>query len=275
MKKVGLLGAGGYIAPTHMKAIRDNGLDLVVACDPNDSVGVLDRYFPECIFVREPEIFWLYVRNSDVDVVVICTPNYLHVPQAILALGMCKDVILEKPAALTNLGVEQLLNEEAMSVGQVYCISQLRLHPEILHYTVDPSRRAKVFIDYNAPRGPWYEQSWKGDKSKSGGLLFNIGIHLFDLTTYLFGNLTNWQPVVKMAGGLRGRYSLTYADVEFDLSTGRSTPVRNMFIDDKLINLSSHITSLHYQSYYDILNGKGFGLQSIKEGIKICGTLSQ
>jgi UDP-N-acetyl-2-amino-2-deoxyglucuronate dehydrogenase len=98
MHRFALIGASGYIAPRHMKAIKDTGNELSASMDPNDSVGIIDQYFQQSHFFTEIERFDRHLdklsRNADekVEYVSICSPNYLHDAHARLAMRNCADV---------------------------------------------------------------------------------------------------------------------------------------------------------------------------------------
>ena len=248
VKNFALLGAAGYIAPRHLKAIKETGNNLLCAHDPHDSVGILDSYFPEAEFFTEFEGFDHFfkegkraggqegrgkdlsqkVHRSEVDFVSICSPNYLHEAHIKWALQSGADVICEKPLVLNPSSIDELEKLEQKTGKKVFTIQQLRLHPEILklktsQLTNSPvnqltNPRKRVVLKYITPRGAWYHNSWKGDQSKSGGIAMNIGIHFFDLLLWLFGPVEK-SEVIKL-DNLRGqgRLILKNADVEWFLS---------------------------------------------------------
>jgi UDP-N-acetyl-2-amino-2-deoxyglucuronate dehydrogenase len=187
-KKVrfGLIGAAGFVAPRHMAAIKAVGGDLVAACDPHDSVGILDRYFPNCWYTTNLREFFVE-SNNRLDYISICTPNHLHATHCNMAIEVGAEAICEKPLTTTEASLERL------NRGKVWPILQLRCHPAVIEWQKSRPKnrvrkpRYKVEVEYYTPRGHWYHASWKGDPDKSGGILANIGIHLFDLCHYLFG----------------------------------------------------------------------------------------
>ena len=182
MTKFVLIGAAGYIAPRHMAAIKAVGGDLVAVLDPHDSVGVLDSYFPSCCYFREFERFDRFCcKQAGLDYVVVCSPNYLHDAHIRFGLRVAPHVICEKPVVLNERNLDQLLCEQSVFLNnsRVNCILQLRLHP--LVKAIYPRGQNEVVINYSTPRGAWYDYSWKADEAKSGGLVTNIGSHLFDL----------------------------------------------------------------------------------------------
>lgn len=263
-----LLGAAGYIAPRHMKAIAEVGGELVAACDPHDSVGILDRYSPDCAFFTETERFDRYLeklraRNQGIDYLVVCTPNYLHDAHCRLGLRLGADVVCEKPVAVKPWNVDQLIEQESRYGKRIYSILQLRLHPAL---TFKVSVDHQVVIDYRTPRGRWYASSWKGDDAKSGGVLMNIGVHLFDLVLSLFGPCTAFHVYDRMNGMLE----LDKANVVWRLSTdAKERPLRRLIVDQRPVDLTTGFDDLHTESYRRILEGRGFGLNEAKPAITL------
>ena len=200
MKNFGMLGAAGFVAPRHMKAVHQTGNRLVAACDPYDGVGVLDRYFPECRFFTEVERFDRHLEKlrrrgpqDAVDYISICSPNYLHDAHCRLAMRLNAEAICEKPLVISPWNLDQLAQLEEEYKGRIYTILQLRLHAEAQRLKAlveaSPNQRFQCDLVYITRRGPWYHQSWKGIAVKSGGLSMNIGIHFFDLLIWLFGGV--------------------------------------------------------------------------------------
>jgi UDP-N-acetyl-2-amino-2-deoxyglucuronate dehydrogenase len=289
VKRFALIGAAGFIAPRHMRAVKDTGNQLIAALDPNDSVGVLDSYFPEANFFTEFERFDRHIdklrrRGKGVEYVVICSPNYLHDSHIRFALRSGAHAICEKPIVLNPWNLDALAAFEAESGCRVYTILQLRLHPTIraLKQRVDETPTDHVFdvdLTYLTARGPWYHQSWKGDMAKAGGVATNIGVHFFDMLAWLFG------PVVKSTLHLgapdvaAGYLELQRARVRWFLSinpshlpehvqqaAGRS--FRSVIVDDKEIVFTEGFTDLHTESYKDILAGGGFGIADSRPSIE-------
>ena len=274
-----LLGCAGYVAPKHMKAIKDCGGELIAAVDPHDSVGILDSYFPRCSFFTEFERFdrhcdKLIRSGTPIDYVSICSPNYLHDAHARFALRIGADAICEKPLALKErnlLGLRELEQESGRSIN---CILQLRLNEQLIQIKNDirdSSSRKRVNLIYVTPRGEWYLHSWKGNEEKSGGLATNIGIHLFDLIVWMFGELV--APITlskKTKKTVSGIVSLQKADVCFTLSVEGASPCRKMEIDGEEIEFSKGFTDLHSESYRQILLGNGFGIDDALPSIRIC-----
>ena len=290
MKKFALIGAGGYVAPRHMKAIQDSGNMLIAALDKNDSVGIIDSYFPDAAFFTEFERFDRYLnklKRSGVglDYLAICSPNYLHDAHIRYGLRLGADVICEKPLVLSpwNLGP---MREIGAEYGKnIYTILQLRLHPSImaLKKQVEMEGRGKrydVEITYITSRGSWYYSSWKGDVSKSGGIATNIGIHLFDMLTWVFGDVQRNDVHLHEHDRASGYLKLEKANVKWFLSINADTlpkrikekglrTFRSINIDDHKFEFSSGFTDLHTTSYEDILAGGGYGLDTAEKAIQI------
>lgn len=291
MKKFALIGVGGYIAPRHLRAIKDTGHALVAALDKSDSVGVLDSYFPECRFFTEFERFDRHLekikRNKDtrIDYLSVCSPNYLHDSHCRFGLRIGADVICEKPLVVNPWNVDALAEIEKETGGKINTILQLRLHAAIqaLKERVDAAPGNKSFdidLTYITSRGPWYDVSWKGDIHKSGGIANNIGIHFFDMLTWIFGpvkqNVVHLFELNKAAGFLeleRGRVrwflSLDHNDLPFKPKPGQPKTYRSIMIDGQEIEFSEGFAELHTNSYAQILAGNGFGLDDVKPSIEI------
>ncbi|AOW17253.1 oxidoreductase [Polaribacter vadi] len=290
MKNFALIGAAGYIAPRHLKAIKDTNNNLLCALDKFDSVGVMDSYFPNASFFVEFERFDRHIeklkRNGTLlDYVSICTPNYLHDAHIRMALRSGANAICEKPLVLNPWNVDALLDIEKESGKKIHTILQLRLHPSIIALKKkieSENRDTKYDVDltYITSRGKWYDISWKGDESKSGGIATNIGIHFFDMLAWLFGevqeNSVHLREKDKSAGYLefekaRVRWFLSIDEnslPEHIQKLGQRT-FRSIIINDEALEFSSGFTELHTKSYQQILKGEGFGLVDAKESIKI------
>ncbi len=290
MKNFALIGAAGYIATRHMKAIKDTGNNLSVALDKFDSVGVIDSYFPEANFFTESERFDRHLdkmrgSESAIDYVSICSPNYLHDAHIRLALRNGSDVICEKPLVLNPWNIDALAEVEKRTGKRINNILQLRLHPSIiaLKKKVENGPKDKIYdidLSYLTSRGKWYFISWKGDNSKSGGIATNIGIHFYDMLTWIFGsvkqNICHVSDEDKAAGFLeleraRVRWFLS---VNYDLipehikATGQRT-YRSITVEDEEIEFSGGFADLHTKSYEAVLEGYGFGLMEAKTSINI------
>jgi len=283
-----LIGAGGYVAPRHMKAIKAVGGEMKVAFDPNDSVGVIDSYFPDASFFVEFERFdrpveKLRRRGEKLDYVAICSPNYLHDAHVRFALRSDADAICEKPLVLNPWNIDGLAEMQKETGRRVSTIMQLRLHPAIraLKARIDASPKNEFAVDltYITARGRWYHTSWKGDDAKSGGIATNIGVHFFDLLGYLFGpvtrNVAHVRDAQRAAGFLacgraavRWFLSIDRADIPPAAGSGRST-FRSITIDGEEVEFSDGFADLHTRSYEEILAGRGFGLDDIRPSVEV------
>ena len=295
MKNFALLGAAGYIAPRHFKAIKETNNLLIAALDKFDSVGVLDSYFPNADFFTEFERFDRHIEklkrnHTKLDYVSICTPNYLHDSNIRMALRRGADAICEKPLVLNPWNVDALMDIEKESGQKINTILQLRLHPSIIalkNKVMSASKKKKYDIDltYITSRGKWYDISWKGDESKSGGIATNIGVHFYDMLSWIFvevqENLVHLRSKDKSSGYLefnnaRVRWFLSinehYLPVHIKEKGHRT--YRSITIDDKEFEFSSGFTDLHTKSYEHILKGEGFGMQEAQKSIQIVHDLS-
>lgn len=290
MKRFALIGAGGYIAPRHMKAIKDTGNDLVAALDKNDSVGILDSYSTDADFFTEFERFDRHLekfrrRGHGVDWVSICSPNYLHDAHVRFALRIGADVICEKPLALNPWNITALSEISEEFGRKINTILQLRLHPAVteLKARVDAGPKDKTYdidLTYITSRGHWYQVSWKGDQAKSGGIATNIGVHFFDMLTWIFGpvtsNIVHMHDRTKAAGYLeldrarvRWFLSLDRSDLPVPPEPGKPMTYRSMLIEGEEIEFSRGFTDLHTESYRLILDGKGFTCEDVLPSIQI------
>jgi UDP-N-acetyl-2-amino-2-deoxyglucuronate dehydrogenase len=296
MKNFALIGAAGYIAPRHMKAIKTTGQRLVAALDPNDSVGVIDGYFPEADFFTEFERFDRHVdkmrRSGDsrkIDYVSICSPNYLHDSHMRFALRSGADAICEKPLVLNPWNIDGLVEIEQDSGRKINTILQLRLHPSIVEVrrrTLELKRDTKHEVDltYVTSRGHWYMRSWKGDIKKSGGIATNIGVHFFDMLHFVFGNLqanrVHLASETKAAGYLeyerarvRWFLSIDLEDVPEDARSRGQRTYRSITVDGQEVEFSDGFTDLHERSYEEILAGRGFGLEENRTAIETVSSI--
>ena len=289
MSNFALIGAAGYVAPRHMKAIKETENHLVAAFDPSDSVGVIDNYFPSAEFFTEFERFDRHIdkirrKGHGLDYVSICSPNYLHDAHMRFALRAGADAICEKPLVINpwNLDGIQAIAEETNR--NVFCILQLRLHPSIIALKEAVNNKCgdskhDVDLTYITSRGFWYQTSWKGDIYKSGGIATNIGIHFFDMLQHIFGPVQS--SVVHMQDNHRaaGYLELANARVRWlmsidpnDLPNNYTADVktfRSITVDGNEIEFSDGFTDLHTQSYRAILNGQGFGIDQARPSIDI------
>jgi UDP-N-acetyl-2-amino-2-deoxyglucuronate dehydrogenase len=287
----GLIGAAGYIAPRHMRAIKDTGNDLVAALDRFDSVGIIDSFFPYADFFTESERFDRHLdklrRKGErkIDYVSICTPNYLHDSHIRLALRNDAHAICEKPLVLNPWNIDALKEIENESGKKIYNILQLRHHQAIidLKKQIDEGPQDKIYdvdLSYITSRGHWYHISWKGDNAKSGGVATNIGVHFYDMLTYIFGdvqvNTVHLSEPDSAAGFLqlkkaRVRWFLSINDANLPdeiVKKGQRT-YRSITVDGKELEFSEGFGDLHTISYRHILEGKGFGLEHARNSIEI------
>jgi len=288
----GLIGAGGFVAPRHMKAIKETGNMLVAALDRYDGVGIIDSYFPESDFFTEPERFDRHLdklrrkgSGYKIDYVSICSPNYLHDAHIRLALRNDTYAICEKPLVLNPWNLDNLAELERETGKRIFTILQLRLHPAIIglknRVSADiPDKRYIVDLNYITGRGKWYHYSWKGDIARSGGIATNIGIHFFDMLTWIFGNVKTNKVRLHSDTEAAGFLQLEKADVNWRLSInadhlpektkneGKRT-FRSIKVDGIEFEFSEGFTDLHTRSYEKILAGEGFGLEDARKSIEI------
>lgn len=296
MKRFALIGAAGYIAPRHMKAIKETGNVLVASLDKHDNVGILDSYFPEGDFFTEFERFDRHLdklrrQKQGVDYVSICSPNYLHDSHVRFALRHLADAICEKPLVLNPWNVDALAEIEKETNKRVYTILQLRLHPAIiaLRDKVLSGPVGKIYdidLTYITSRGNWYQVSWKGDESKSGGVATNIGVHFFDMLIWIFGEVKKVTVTEATEDTATGHLELTNARVNWLLSidadrlpesvqkAGKRT-FRSLTMEGTEIEFSDGFTDLHTASYRNILEGKGFGLVDARPSIQLMHEIRQ
>lgn len=278
MKNFAIIGVGGYVAPKHLTAIHDLGHDLKCACDISDSVGILDRYFPNCLFFKDEHAFDRHiVKNEKIDFMTVCTPNYLHEAHSKLGMRLGADIICEKPLATTVENLLQLKTVEQQTGKKVYSILQLRLHPSIklIKQMLPMNKKYTVELKYYTPRGQWYFTSWKGSENRSGGIETNIGIHFFDMVIWLFGDVKNIELIKRDDKHSVGNLELEHANVHWDLSLDRndlppgSNFYRNMTIDGMEVRFDNVFSELHTESYREILKGNGFGIDDSLKAIDV------
>jgi len=284
-----LIGAAGYIAPRHLKAIKETGGNLAVAYDVNDSVGIMDSHFPDAAFFTEFEMFDAHIADlrragRGVDYVGICSPNYLHKAHMSFALRAGADAICEKPLVLDPSDIDDLVALEAETGKRINSILQLRLHPSIiaLREKVANGPKDKIYdvdLGYFTSRGAWYHASWKGLEQKSGGIATNIGVHFYDMLSFIFGPVR--ESVVHHRGldATAGYIELDQARVRWVLSINRNhlpahTPVgqtthRSITVEGEEIEFSGGFTDLHTASFQNVLDGNGFGLDVVRPSIEL------
>jgi UDP-N-acetyl-2-amino-2-deoxyglucuronate dehydrogenase len=294
MKRFGLIGAAGYIAPRHMKAIKDNGCNLVASYDPYDGVGIMDSLFPDADFFTEFERFDRYIdlikrNHAPIDFMSICSPNYLHDAHIRFGLKNGCDVICEKPLVLNTWNLDALKEIEEESGRKVYTILQLRLHPSIIALREKIQNGPKdtiyeVDLNYITARGKWYHHSWKGNIAKSGGIASNIGIHFFDMLVWIFGDLVELKvyssdnetvtgELILQKAKVKWKLSIDYNQIPFEIQKSGKRTYRSLRIDGTEIEFSDGFTELHSDSYREILNGNGFDLSESYRAIEIASLI--
>jgi len=291
MKNFALIGVSGYIAPRHLKAIKDTNNNLIAVLDRFDSVGIIDSYFPNADFFIEPEIFdrhlekLKYAKDIELDYVSICTPNYLHDSHIRIALRRGADAICEKPLVLNPWNIDALQKIEKESGNRIWNILQLRLHSSIidLKKKIDLAPKDKKFnidLTYLTSRGNWYYTSWKGDEKKSGGIATNIGVHFFDMLSWIFGdvkeNIIHIQTHDRASGYLelerarvRWFLSINYDVLPQEVKAKGQRTYRSITIEGEELEFSGGFTDLHTRVYENILNGNGYGLEDARQAVEI------
>jgi UDP-N-acetyl-2-amino-2-deoxyglucuronate dehydrogenase len=290
MKKFALIGVAGFIAPRHLKAIKETGNDLIACLDKFDSVGILDSYFPKADFFTEFERFDRHIDKqrrigNTIDYVSICTPNYLHDAHIRFALRNQAHAICEKPLVLNPWNIDALAQIEKETGKNVYNILQLRLHPKIIalrEKVINENKNKKydIQLSYITSRGSWYHRSWKADIEKSGGIATNIGIHFFDMLSWIFGNVQEirvFQRNEKLASGF---LEFEKARVKWFMSVDENTlpkeikeqgkrTYRSISIDGEEFEFSEGFTDLHTRGYENVITEKGFRLAEARTSIQI------
>ncbi len=296
MKNFALIGAAGYIAPRHMKAIKETGNNLVAAFDPYDGIGIMDSHFPEAEFFTELERFEDFLerfgRENSLDYIGIMSPNYLHKSHIRVALTNGADAICEKPLVLNPEDIDELKIIEKETGKKVYNILQLRLHSSIIalkekvqkELQENPDKIYDIDLTYLTSRGKWYFESWKGKEEKSGGIASNIGVHFYDMLVWIFGDVEENVVHLKTPFANAGYFKLKNANVRWFLSVkydyipeeikakGLRT-YRSITVDGEEIEFSGGFTDLHTRSYEDILSGGGFGLDEAYGSIETVSTI--
>jgi UDP-N-acetyl-2-amino-2-deoxyglucuronate dehydrogenase len=287
-----MTGVAGYVAPRHLNAIKETGNRLVAAVDPHDAVGVLDRYSFDVRFFTEIERFDRHLeklrRGSDadrVDYVSICSPNYLHDAHIRLALRAGAHAICEKPLVINPWNLDALHELEHETGRRVSTVLQLRLHPHLMALrdrikSEPPSRQHEVALTYVTARGRWYDSSWKGSDERAGGIVTNIGIHLFDLLLWLFGPVVACEVHLRNPRRMAGYLELERARIRWFLSTdaadlpfapepGVKTTFRSITVDGDEVEFSDGFTGLHTRVYEEVLAGRGFGIDEGRPAIEL------
>ncbi len=287
-----ITGVGGYVAPRHLRAIRDTGNRLICALDPKDSVGILDHYQLNVDFFTEPERFDRHLHKLSygpeeerLHYLSICSPNYLHDAHCRMALRVGANAICEKPLVINPWNLDPLAALEEETGRRIYTILQLRVHPALvkLRETLLSQRgdhQHDVVLSYVTARGKWYQVSWKGSEERSGGVAMNIGVHFFDLLLWLFGEAGECRiyhsDPERMAGFMdleharvRWFLSVDSADLPFQPEPGQRTTYRSITVDGEEIEFSGGFTDLHTRLYENILAGEGFGIEVARPSIEL------
>ena len=281
-----VIGVGGYIAPKHLQAIKDTGNKIVATLDIHNSVGILDRFGFDIKFFTNFERFDRYIdkiktsEREKIDFISICSPNWLHDYHIRFTLRNDASAICEKPLVINPWNLERLIKLESEYGKKIFTVLQLRLHPLIVSLrkrilNSNNSQKHEIFLTYITPRGSWYLQSWKGDISKSGGIVSNIGIHFFDMLIWIFGSVVNSEVYFSEEKKLSGFLELKHANVRWFLSTdindiqNGSGVTREIIVDGEKIDFTNGFTDLHTKVYKNILEGKGFGLNDAKPSIDL------
>ena len=289
-----LIGASGYIAPRHMQAIKETNNTLVAAYDPYDGIGIMDSYFPDAKYFNEFERFDRFIdksrneKSNKIDYISIASPNYLHDSHIRFALKNDCNVICEKPLVLNSNNLHQLIKVQSETKKKIYTILQLRLHSQIiklkkevdLALSKDPNKIFDIELTYITSRGPWYDMSWKGDVAKSGGIASNIGIHFFDMLSWIFGDFIENSTFLKTDHSNSGFLILKNARIKWFLSIDKKylpvsasqknmTTFRSIRVDNKELEFSKGFVDLHTESYSKIISGEGFGVEQALPSIEI------
>ena len=291
MSTFALIGAAGFIAPRHMKAIKDTGNELIAALDLIDSVGILDSHFPDCKFFTEFSLFDDFCKRTKPDYISICSPNYLHLFHCKYALSIGSIPICEKPLVLSLNELFDLKQCSRTCNIPVYTVMQLRLNPTLIDLKQSIGRHyvGTADIDYYTPRGHWYSQSWKSDSKKSGGLAFAIGIHLFDVATWLFGEANDIFMQQKNDDCMEGWLLLQQANVHFHLAINETVYNRHKTKATKSLNsrriitinnrqsfdMSAGFVDAHTRVYQDILSGNGLCIDDAKKSIGVAEIITK
>jgi UDP-N-acetyl-2-amino-2-deoxyglucuronate dehydrogenase len=294
-KNFAVTGVAGYIAPRHLRAIRDTGNRVLAAVDTHDAAGLLDQYSFDVRFFTEIERFDRHLEKlrrgpeqDRVHYLSICAPNYLHDAHCRLALRVGADAICEKPLVINPWNLDALQELENEFGRRIYTVLQLRIHPKLIELKEqlkrDMGRMHDVCLTYITGRGAWYQTSWKGEPEKSGGIATNIGVHFFDLLLWLFGEAgackVHLSEAQRMAGFLELEHarviwflSVNPADLPFRATPGMKSTFRSITIDGQEVEFTEGFTDLHTKIYEEILAGRGFGINDVRPSIKLVHTI--
>jgi UDP-N-acetyl-2-amino-2-deoxyglucuronate dehydrogenase len=283
-----MTGVAGYIAPRHLKAIKDTGNDLIAAMDPHDSVGILDSYFPKADYFREIERFERHLErlkhnDKPIDYISICSPNHLHDAHIRLAMRLEANAICEKPLVLNPWNLDLLESLESGEKKRIFTLLQLRVHPALVEFKNNlkfDGKKKEVELTYITSRGSWYHFSWKGDNSKSGGVVTNIGVHFYDLLIWLFGKPVDSQTYLfndKQGSGfielenanVRWFLSIDENDLPADVREKSQRTYRSISVDGNELEFSGGFTDLHTRVYEETLKGNGFTISDTRASIEL------
>jgi UDP-N-acetyl-2-amino-2-deoxyglucuronate dehydrogenase len=292
MKNFAITGVAGYIAPRHLNAIKETSNNLIAAIDPHDSVGILDSYFPQASFFTEIERFDRHLeklrksnQEDKLDYLTVCSPNHLHDAHIRLALRLGANVICEKPLVLNPWNLDLLEELEKESESNIYTVLQLRLHPSIIKLkkdidSSDPAIKHNIDLSYITSRGLWYHYSWKAHQEKSGGIATNIGIHLFDLLIWIFGDVKECLVHYRNSNSMGGFIELERANVKWFLSIDKNhlpdkaigngyRTFRALVANGKEVEFSKGFTELHTEVYKETMKGRGFRINDARSSIEL------
>lgn len=284
MQRFALTGAAGYVAPRHMQAIADTGNSLVAVLDPHDTLGIMDRYFPGAECFSSDQLFHAFIRKSGIHYLSVCSPNHIHFQHMMMGLESGANIICEKPLVIDPAQLQSLQELEQQHGRQIRTILQLRRLPAvqaIRNALANDTTKHIVEVEYITPRGKWYHHSWKGQDQLSGGLVTNIGIHLFDLLIWLFGGVEDVKVHHRNATFVQGELRLERANVSWKLSIDASElpesalkqgarTFRAIRIDGQECKLDDGLEGLHTQCYREILSGHGPGIAEAAPSIHLC-----
>ena len=274
-KKFALIGCAGFIAKKHVSIIKKINGELILALDKHDNVGYLDAYFPECIFLKRENIFFKKIKEMKLDYVVICSPNYLHFKHINLSLKSNSNVICEKPTVLNITDLKKIQKLEKKTNKKCYSLFQLRYNTNLINLKNKIKKLGKknkplnIEISYNTPRGNWYQSSWKSNKKLSGGLIYNIGVHFFDMISWFFGKSIINIIHINDKDIVKGETTFNKAIVKWKLSTKFKKKINNSSFDryikfnSKTINFTKNFNDLHFRAYKNIIIGKGIKTMDI------------
>ncbi|QGY46561.1 hypothetical protein GM418_23735 [Maribellus comscasis] len=275
MKKFIIIGVAGYVAVKHLRAVKTVRGKVVAAIDPNDNLEILDEYFPECEYFKSVEDAQTFVNNNSIDFITVCSPSYLHAQHIRFALENQCDVICESPLVLTKKEYEEVKHWEEKSNNKVYNVLQYRYSSALQELKNNFVPGENVYVDFRnySYRGKWFKQSWKGEPSKSGGLLTILGYHFFDALIWIYGKPVKLEINKESATEIKGVLSLENATVNFELNNQlieiEKRRKLEIVINGKEISLGKPDEGLFEKSYRDILNKKGFGIREVAETIRL------